>query len=560
VPILPASGGPGSPERADQFQPPSHRPAGTAELHRDLLDGVPLQFPDGDPPQVLVAQGLEEATILLGELGGGLGAGDPVEPGRLVGGAAGGQVGLGADPAASPLQPPRASQLVGGLANYGGTTTLTNCTVSGNSAGSNGGGLLDSGGTTTLTNCTVSGNSARYSGGLANIGGTTTLANTIVAANSTGSSSGPDAHGAFTSQGNNLIGETDGSSGWVSSDRTGTLAQPLNPLLAPLGNYGGPTQTMALLPGSPAIDAGNNVLIPAGVTTDQRGLSRIVDSAVDIGSFESQGFAISIVSGNNQSIAVNNPFDAPLIVQVTANNPLEPVAGGIVTFSGPTTGAGINPQTVLATIGTNGTASSVVTANGKVGFYVVSASAAGATPAAFILNNAALGVTQFAIGFGNETFVVSPNIARDLPWTDIRTLQRTFNGDASGLTLADFSLAGTRFGNYLTGATLSYFPSTRTITITLAPTSVIGSDAWAAVDGKIGDHLTFGFRGVTQSFAVLSGDYDGNGVVNLLDLNRVRQAAQPGMPYDIFADLNGDGVVDAADVALAQKWAGSVLR
>ena len=47
----------------------------------------------------------------------------------------------------------------GGLYNSGGTTTLTNCTVSGNSALS-GGGLSDSGGTTTLTNCTVSGNSA----------------------------------------------------------------------------------------------------------------------------------------------------------------------------------------------------------------------------------------------------------------------------------------------------------------------------------------------------------------------------------------------------------------
>ena len=66
--------------------------------------------------------------------------------------------------------------------------------------------------------------------------------------------------GAFTSQGHNLIGETDGSSGWVSSDLTGTIARPLNPLLAPLGNNGGPTQTMALLPGSPAIDAGSNAL------------------------------------------------------------------------------------------------------------------------------------------------------------------------------------------------------------------------------------------------------------------------------------------------------------
>ena len=97
--------------------------------------------------------------------------------------------------------------------------------------------------------------------------------------------------------GNNLIGKTDGSSGWVSSDLTGTIASPLNPLLAPLGNYGGPTQTMALLPGSPAIDAGNNALIPAGVTTDQRGLPRIVNGTVDIGAFESSGFTIAVDFG-----------------------------------------------------------------------------------------------------------------------------------------------------------------------------------------------------------------------------------------------------------------------
>jgi hypothetical protein len=68
------------------------------------------------PRRYLVAQGLEEATILLGELGGGHGAGDRVEPSRLVVGAAGVQVGLGADPAAAPLLPSRAAHLVGGLA------------------------------------------------------------------------------------------------------------------------------------------------------------------------------------------------------------------------------------------------------------------------------------------------------------------------------------------------------------------------------------------------------------------------------------------------------------
>ena len=74
-----------------------------------------------------------------------------------------------------------------------------------------------------------------------------TIGNTIVAKNTAGTS-GPDAFGTVVSKGNNLVGKTDGSSGWVGSDLTGTIASPLDPLLAPLGNYGGPTQTMPCCP------------------------------------------------------------------------------------------------------------------------------------------------------------------------------------------------------------------------------------------------------------------------------------------------------------------------
>ncbi len=186
-----------------------------------------------------------------------------------------------------------------------GTTMLTNCTVSDNSAGQEGGAIFngdtDSGPGTTaeLTNCTVTGNSAQQGGGLWNYynsfnkSGSMTIVDTIVAAN-TATTSGPDALGNFVSEGNNLIGETDGSSGWVGSDLTGSIAQPLDPLLAPLAYYGGPTETMALLPGSPAIDAGNNALIPNGVTTDQRGYARIVNGTVDIGAFEAQSIPLVV--------------------------------------------------------------------------------------------------------------------------------------------------------------------------------------------------------------------------------------------------------------------------
>jgi hypothetical protein len=181
----------------------------------------------------------------------------------------------------------------------GGTLTLINCTLSGNSAGANGGGLDNYLGSVTADGCTISGNtSAKYGGGLDNYGGTVTLGNTIDAGN-TATAGGPDASGAFTSRGNNLIGETDGSSGWVGSDLTGTVASPLDPLLAPLAYNGGPTQTMALLPGSPAIGAGTST----GITTDQRGFP--LEGPIDIGAFQVQS--------------------GPLVVNTTAGGPGSPL-------------------------------------------------------------------------------------------------------------------------------------------------------------------------------------------------------------------------------------------
>jgi len=307
----------------------------------------------------------------------------------------------------------------GGLYNRGGTATLTNCTVSRNSAGAFGGGLLDASGhnTTTLTNCTVSGNSATSGGGLVNTGGTTTLTNCTVSGNSAGNkggglyefdspfstlnigntivagnaatASGHDALGTVTSLGSNLIGESDGSSGWVGSDLTGRVALSLNPRLGPLANYGGPTQTMALLPGSQAIGAGSNALIPAGVTTDQRGLPRIVNTVVDIGAFESSGFAIAVTSGSGQSTGVLTAFPSRwLVVTVTAKNPSEPVAGGLVGFTPPSSGASATISGSPATISAAGTASVRATANGIARSYTVVANTSGITAAAgFRLTN-----------------------------------------------------------------------------------------------------------------------------------------------------------------------------
>jgi len=305
----------------------------------------------------------------------------------------------------------------GGLANFG-TTTLTNCTVSGNSAGFRAGGLYN-GGTLKMTNCTVSGNSAtgggvdnetyfnqgatamltnctvsgNSGGGLVTHGAPVTLTNTIVAGNAgtdifagVVGDTGPDA--PSLSGTNNLIGT--GSAGALTNGINGNLIGVTDPLLAPLGNYGGPTQTVALLPGSPAINAGTNG--PGIPTTDQRGLGRV--GAVDIGAFESQGFTLTVVAGSSpQTSNIGTAFANPLAVSVTANNPVEPVNGGVVTFVAKPASTGASAffpasSAVVANgVIANGQAAVTAAPNNMDGSYHVVASASGSSPATFNLTN-----------------------------------------------------------------------------------------------------------------------------------------------------------------------------
>jgi parallel beta-helix repeat protein len=264
----------------------------------------------------------------------------------------------------------------------GSTLALTNCTVAGNSAAGGAGGGIATAGTFTLTNCTVAGNSAfADGGGISTYLGPTNVANTIIANNT--SPLGPDAFGPVASQGHNLIGDSTGSSGFT--DSTDLLG--LDPLLAPLGKYGGPTQTMALLPGSPAIDSGNNALVPAVLTTDQRGLARIVNGTVDIGAFESRGFTLAGAGGNNQLAIVNMPFVTPLTVVVSSLFG-EPVQGGVVTFAVPSSGAGATfPGPNTSALDASGQAGVTVDANASPGSYAVTASARGANLTDFTLTN-----------------------------------------------------------------------------------------------------------------------------------------------------------------------------
>jgi hypothetical protein len=139
-------------------------------------------------------------------------------------------------------------------------------------------------------------------GGLTAAGGTNVVGDTISAGNTGNNGGGRDVDGAFSSGGYNLIGSGDHSTGFANGtnhDQAGTDTALISPQLGPLQNNDGPTDTMALLSNSPAIDKGDDSVLgaPSNLTTDQRGYPRKIAAHADIGAFEYDfGDTLSIIS------------------------------------------------------------------------------------------------------------------------------------------------------------------------------------------------------------------------------------------------------------------------
>ncbi len=202
-------------------------------------------------------------------------------------------------------------KLGGGVLCRGGATlTLTGCTLRDNQAvntDGGGGGVFCGDSTIILTNCTLIRNKAFEGGAVKNFAGSAELTNCTLVDNSverTGAgiwtggwdrartvaynclfanSGGPD---VFQIDAIEVAGDYN-----LSRDNTAPGPHSLlnaEPRVGLLGHNRGPTETIPLLTGSPALDAGNNDHLPAGLTTDQRGLPRIGHGKVDIGAFEVQ--------------------------------------------------------------------------------------------------------------------------------------------------------------------------------------------------------------------------------------------------------------------------------
>jgi parallel beta-helix repeat protein/predicted outer membrane repeat protein len=203
------------------------------------------------------------------------------------------------------------SASIGGGLYFFGTATgplvLQNCTISANSSGGAGGGIVlaSFSGSLNLVSCTVVKNSATSTGitggGIARLSGTGAvgMTSTIVAGNTSQSGNGPDV--SFNAVTNvtgdgNLIGVADSGNAIfdAATNQLGTKASPIDAKLGLLAYNGGPTPTHRPLSGSPVIDKG-----VGNTAFDQRGVSRVVGDAADVGAVE---FATSFfVTNTNDS-------------------------------------------------------------------------------------------------------------------------------------------------------------------------------------------------------------------------------------------------------------------
>ncbi len=206
----------------------------------------------------------------------------------------------------------------GGLVS-GGSLSLSNVTITGNHSGNLGGGLYFlASSQARVSNATIAGNSAALTGGgvfaenAAFIGVAPKVTSSILAGNTAAHQ--PDCSGNLDSS-YDLIGNGTGCFGPANShNQVGTAARPIDPRLGPLAANGGPTPTLALLAGSPALNAGNPA--PPGsaagacTATDQRGARRPGSTVCDIGAFEATA---ACVAGGNTLCLSNGRF------KVTAN-------------------------------------------------------------------------------------------------------------------------------------------------------------------------------------------------------------------------------------------------
>ncbi|MFL5329378.1 MAG: beta strand repeat-containing protein [Gemmataceae bacterium] len=231
-----------------------------------------------------------------------------------------------------------------------GTVTVSNSTFSGNSAAGVGGALYfyNSGASTyVVRNSTIANNTSGGTGGGIYTAGTTftlELDSSIVSGNHASTTATSDMSTSWTVTGdNNLVGISAGTF-TGTGNQLGSTTAPIDPLLSPLGNYGGKTQTMALKSGSPALDMGNNNF---SLSFDQRGTGhpRVLGAAADVGAFEGINTAPIATLGSAPSITSSGATTYSFSVIYTDNVGIDSTTIDVndVKVTGPGFGAGVSP-------------------------------------------------------------------------------------------------------------------------------------------------------------------------------------------------------------------------
>jgi fibronectin-binding autotransporter adhesin len=243
----------------------------------------------------------------------------------------------------------------GGIDNHKGMLTVADSTLAHNKTyytNSDGGGI-DNQGALTVTNSTLSDNGAMNGGAGGDIfnGGGANLAATVVA----GGTAGGDCSGSLADLGYNL--DDDGTCGFTASTDLPDTPSGLDP--AGLADNGGPTQTIALEPSSPAVAAVNDASLCS--TPDQRGVAR--PTPCDIGAVQLALPAQAITSSDSATATVGSPFSFPV---TTTGNPAPTIAkvgklpkrlklaktgSGTAVITGTPTTAGVYHFTIKATFG-----------------------------------------------------------------------------------------------------------------------------------------------------------------------------------------------------------------
>ena len=394
-----------------------------------------------------------------------------------------------------------------------------------------------------MVSCTISSNSCSggpsvlETGGSAQGGGIDKgtvpflIKNTIVSGNTAtagsggyaaGTAFGPDISGtSVTSQGFNLIGITNDSSGWISSDLTGSKLTARDPQLGPLRDNGGPTPTMALLAGSAAIDYGHN----SGAATDQRGLPRPINlpdytdnpnggDGCDIGAFEVQP---------------SGPVATTLAAsQVTSSGAS---LNGTVNPNGTTATAwfqwGISPSYGNSTPSTNAGAGSSAIPLG--------AAVTGLVPSTLYHFRAAA-TNSASTNYGNDlTFITTiiPPVVTTTPATSVTASSATLNGtvNPNGAATTNWFQWGTNtsYGNVIAAASTGSGNSAVPVTATL---------------GSLVPGTTYHFRAVA---------YNGGGTNFGSDLNFTTLGAS------LVVTTLSDSGAGSLRAAIAQPGSGNII-